>query len=661
MTQDPLNHRRHFSALVEYLDEFSERQRQLMATAYGAPSAFAVDIAQTWFADPEAFLAVVDKKIGSTQAWRLLEEMAFEHDLPVEVDWIAKRFRTRLADLGLLNAQRADNKVLEGYVPAVIAALLAPKLRGVRPSLPILLGRKSHAELLELARANDVSTSGSKLDVVMALSEHFALPETVDALMNRLPDPEWIAAAMMVLELGGICYWQEIFGYDLDTNIGEERKVVPLMRSHERDEERHIAETLVEIGILYRVEDEDSPYPMVAVPEELWTGLWRLGRGWLLEWTANTFYALSDQAMRKVVAVEPEDLQAALKLVIVEAEHQKLALDEDEPSAAMLAHFEAISDRAAAYWEPVLSIGLEMRVLDDDPHQNLLPGVEHRTLLDMNRAAFIRQALMEWCTGFAASKADEHLGVAIGLDDSWRERVLALLIEREEFVPLWMHYEGVPSNTTGAGCLRNIEDGVDEMLLMEMGLTNGFVWSIKLIWLDLLSMIEAERWYTIGALTEMFQLTACMAMFSQLIHLLEHPHFSFYLPLQRASFFTDAYHGEQFQSWVYDVLRNLFIPLGLAVLSEDEESVWIDSKNLRIESPTGWPDEQRIELLRELLDDDKLDFRIPSATRPGLRSVSNALEKPEKGVNLSEPIDVVRKQLKGKKVVRFDGHKAFFA
>ncbi len=84
-------------------------------------------------------------------------------------------------------------------------------------------------------------------------------------------------------------------------------------------------------------------------------------------------------------------------------------------------------------------------------------------------------------------------------------------------------------------------------------------------------------------------------------------------------------------------------------------------KPWRTGSPTGWPDAQRIELLKELLDDDKLDFRIPSAARAGLRSVASAIEPIDHGVDLSAPIATVRKQLKGKKVVRFDGHRAFYA
>lgn len=643
--------------LLEYLEGYTDRQRQIIASAYGVDGASARDIAQGWLSDTSNFLQVVEGKLGSSQAWRLLEEMAFEHDTPVEIEWMPKRARGKLTDLGLLKPKRGPDKLWEGTLPAAVAVLLAPKLNGTRPSLPILLGQESPERLRELAERHGLEESLPRVETILMLSERFLEAGSVERILELLPDPEWIAAALMIIELGGICYWQEIFGYDLEETPSAERKVVPLMRSQERSEEQNIARALLDLGVIFRTEEEGSEFPLVAVPEELWGGLWELGRGWLMEWTSTAYYNLEEQGARRAGDEEHADLQAMFKWMILEGDRQALFVEKGEPSEELCAHFSQIGGHDDAFWSTVARLGLEMRVLSDHTGQ-LTYGAEYQALLDLPRGPFVRQALFEWCTGFAAGGADEHLGRSIGLDESWRERMFEILVERHEFVPLWMQFEGVPSQTTGAGVLRAAESGSDELLLMEMGFVVGFVWTLKLVWLDLLSMLESERWYPLTAITELFQMIACLGLFSQLIHLLEHPHLSLYLPVQRASFFTDAFHTAQFRSWTEEVLIHLFIPLGIAALSEDGEMVWLDTRHLRIQSPPGWPDDERVEILKELFGQDELDFRIPNG-RAGLRQVAPDVAIVEGKISLDAPIEALRQSLHGHEVKRFDGRHVF--
>lgn len=667
MTQEPLQHRRYFTELVAHLDQFGERQREQIARVFGVASVHSASIARRWFDDPEAFVSTVESKIGSKQAFGFLLDLAAEHDLPMEVEWIAPRFRKKMTDMGLLSTQRSEDGELLGVVPGAIAAMLADRLEGMRPSLPVMLGRYSQEELVALAQRYDVPVQGTRIDMVMTLSEFFARPEAVELMMERLPDPEWIAAAMMILELGGTCFWPEIFGYDLDASLDDDQKVVPFMRVHERNEERAIAETLLNLGILYRLEAEQvgAPYPMVAVPEEIWKGLWKLGRGWLAEWMANSFQMLEEQGARRLQAVVLDDLQAAMKLLALETEREALPLTEAYlPSQAMYARLGALfePERPDGFVDTVWNLAMNLSILVPAQRADaVILNTEQAYLLDIARPAFVRHVLSEWCAGIVGGLVDRNLGQAIGLDDLWREMAIRALIEERDLVPMWMFSQGVPSGTTGAGNLRDVDSGMQDMLLFEMDLTNSFVWTIKLLWLDLLSLLEAERWYPIAGMVEMFQYTACMALFSHLQEILNDPKLSWvYLPVQRTSFFTDPYHTEQFEIWVRDLIAHLFAPLGLAALSDDGESVWLDTRLMRIESPWDWPDEERIGLLREIFNDDAFEFRLPSAAGPGLRALGNAREITAGSVRLSEPMDVLREVLRGKRIKRFDGVSVYF-
>lgn len=666
MSQEPLQHRRYFKTLVEHLDQFGERQRDKIAQVFGASASDAASIARCWFDNPERFAEVMESKLASKQALHYLYELAIEHDIPMDIEWIAPRLRKKMTDLGLVHAYRMEDGELMGVVPGAIAAMLAPRLAGMRPSLPVMLGRYSQEQVTALAKAYDVPVQGTRIEMVMALSEYFARPEAVEMMMERLPDPEWIAAAMMILELGGTCFWPEIFGYDLDATLDEDRKVVPFMRANERNEEREIAETLLELGILYRVEAEqiDAPYAMVAVPEELWKGLWKLGRGWLAEWMANSYQVLTEHGARRPQTVVLDDIQASMKMFVLETEREALTVDATYlPTPQTHERIQKLCDpaRPPSYVDTVWSLAMSLGVLAPDDDGKIVAHDEHKEVLDLARPAFVRHILSEWCAGMVGALIDMNLGLAVGLDDSWRRLAIEALIEDNEVVPLWMFGEGVPSGTTGAGNLRDVENGTHAMITFEMDMTNSFVWTIKLLWLDLLSLLEAERWYPIAGMVELFQFTACLSLFSHLQEILENPNISWcYLPLQRTSFFTDPYHAEQFEIWVRDLIEHLFSPLGLAAISEDGESVWLDTRLMRIESPWDWPDEDRLKLLREIFQDETFEFRLPSAAGTGLRAIGNAREGIKDGVRLSESIDTLRSLLKGKKIKRFDGVNVFF-
>ncbi|MFB6372725.1 MAG: hypothetical protein ABEN55_06350, partial [Bradymonadaceae bacterium] len=106
-------------------------------------------------------------------------------------------------------------------VPGALAALVAPRLTDTRPSFAILLGKEDDQRVRQLAREYELSEEGSKVEVVLRLMDFMTQPDTIEDLLARVANPDWLGVAMMILELGGICYWQEVFGFEIDDETGE--------------------------------------------------------------------------------------------------------------------------------------------------------------------------------------------------------------------------------------------------------------------------------------------------------------------------------------------------------------------------------------------------------------------------------------------------------
>ncbi len=642
----------YFDALLEHLDAFDGSDRERLAELYSASSAAPVDIAHQWCKRPDEFIEVVEREVGDTDAWRVIDLLAQEHDLPVELNWVGRKEHKELIRLGLMKpAPRRVGKRDLNWIPGAVAAILAPRLSGTRPTVPVLVGSQPREAIDAIAAEHGISTDGSRVEVVLRIAEAFADPEFVDTIVTRLPHPDWIGGAMMTLELGGICYWREIFGQELE-DAPNEGNVVPLMRSEERHEQREIAACLLELGIVYRVEEEGADLPLVAVPEELWLGLWTLGQGWLLDWTSLSFTDLEDVAIRQSRDEIGWDAQAVCKWLICEAQAENLWLDDGEISVPSLDRLDDVAAGLEIDWDAVLGLADDLHLFKN------AGGVYHMTehageLLDLSRQAFVREVLSGWAVGIIGSAADPHLPLAVGLDEQWREHLVELFDAQHEGLSPWMEYEGIEHMETGAGCLREIMEGDEEFMLLELGLTNTFMCISKVHWLDLLSLLETDTWYSVTGLRELLQMVTSYGLFSQIGHIVQDPQSNYYFPVQRPSFLTLPNHTDAFGDWLLDVITALLEPLGLAELSEDGERVWLDTRRLRIPTPPEWPDQPRVHLVREVLGEPELDFAMPDFQGPSLHSVPE--HDDEDLVSVDLPLTALLQACEGREIVGFDG------
>jgi hypothetical protein len=651
MTQPLHGHTSHFASLLEHLGAFEQTRREQLAELYGASSAEPVDIALQWCRHPEAFASVVKQQIGDSAAWSVLEQLAQEHDLPVDVDWVDARSQKALAELGLLKASSKRRSAGSDWVPGAVAAILAPLLSGTRPTIPILLGRRSQAQVEAIAEQWGIPTDNSKIETILRISEAFAQPEFIDHVLDRLPHPDWIAGAMMTLELGGICYWREVFGHEVEDGSTEDN-VVPLMRSDERDEQRLMADRLLDLGVLYKIEDDTADFSLVALPEELWFGLWSVGQSWLYDWTSLTFSDLEDVAVRQSRESREWDVQKVFKWLVCEARAERLDAFDGALTEDSLSELDRKTPRLDIDWQPVIDMAFDLEVLEMRG-ADVVASSKVFDMLDLPRAVFVREILGVWVLGVVGTATDEAMGEAIGLDDEWVEHLVAILQEYGEGLAPWMLTEGVPHVETGAGCLREVEEDDEELMLLELGLTNTCLCLTKIHWLDLLSLLETDEWYSVQGLSDLLQMSASHAIFSQLGHIIQDPHSNYYFPVQRPSLLSLPIHAEAFESWVRDIVDGLLGPLGVAELSADGERLWLDTRNLRVASPPEWPEEPRMQLVREVLADPEFDFVLPEGNGASLHTVPEFDDQDVVPIDL--PMDALDRACHEREVVEFDG------
>lgn len=641
-----------FEGLVEHFAAIPDARLEMICQEWGLEDAHPEALARCWCRRPDDVLESLQSvsKRGRTA----LLDLVYDHDMEVDISWLGQGVRRELADLGILihggvHLPGEDT----ASVPGAIAAIVAPMLDRVRPSLPILFGRQDFEQLEVMANAWDVSTEGSRVELTIRCADQMYRPEALDDIIDRLGSPDWLGAAMVVLEFGGLCFWQEVFGFGADDDDGEDN-VVPLMRQQERQEEERIAERLQELGVLVRFQEPGSDWASVAVPEVLWGGIWALGRRWLLQWLDQSYRALEDQAVGRSRPRDQATLQTVGTWLVCRTQSGRLAVDEEgEPDQESLDDLEALCNTATPKWRNHLELLMELSVLRRDHTGWVLPGPESSKLLDLPASEFKRNVMYEWTSGFVGRTADRHLPEAIGLDDSWRTSASELLRAQHEFIPVWMEHEGVAPQQTGAGCLREEHDNPPEHISTELGLLNGYVWGMKLLWLDLLSMLPDGRWYPRGLLVELMQMSASVSLFSQVGFLLENPGAWYYLPVQRTSYLTGPVHTEAFENWIDDLVEGLLQPLGAARVEPDDDLVEIQTEVLRVESPPGWPEEQRTMLLQELFGDDLDSFEIPSGGRRDLQAVSQPAEPVDGKLDLSLPLSELVDALKDREITGF--------
>lgn len=641
-----------FRDLVNHFARFDKAERGELARLYRAanpePETLALELCRA----PEVLIDALPGALRSARTRSLLEDVVLEHDLAVRVEWADKLAVRALSRIGVL--ARVDDSALARQVsaPGVIAAILSSQIKGVRPSLYMLLGRESEDRVASIASRYGVA-SGPLIAMILELTEHFRSDEMIDSMLSNVAEPDWLGGALMATELGGMCYWQEVFGTGIASEdaAGEQgAKILPLMRDVDRRSESSIADTLCDMGLIFKLDEVGVEHPMLAVPEELWHNLWSLGRTWLIDWVSFSFDGVIDGMLKRPLEQEVDGLQRRLKWLCCEAQNGRLKLPMDEPNVAPLIDVSALPMDACLGG---MAMGIELGVLAPEGDDRLVVDPSRVSVLDEPRAAFARQSLLSWCMGGFGQGADRWLAQAIGLDDPWRLQVLDSMLELlDGHVPAWLLHEGIDSQLTGMGYLRTLDTSTPELLTLEVGMVNSYICGAKLLWIDLLSMLEDGRWYSVAALDELMQLVAALTLFNHLAHVLEHPGMSHYLPVQRASFLTDPHHVSAFGGWVRAIFEEVFAPLGVARV--DGDRVWLSTKWMRIPSPEGLEVELREAALREIFGDDELVFSAASHVSP-LRAVRAAPVPGAGALSLDESVEFLLEQTLGKQIKTYDG------
>ncbi len=651
----------HFDALVAHLDTFAPHQRRALAARCDADSETSEAIARRWCVAPETLRDSVRACMTSAHLRTLIEDLVLDHDLPVGVAWAGRKSLRQLVDLGLLPPDAGRGEERAAQLPGVVAAILAPLVSGVRPSLPILLGRMEHEGVTHLADLYGIP-AGPHMLLILEIIDYFLTPGIGEAILAELPEPDWLGGALMAIELGGMCYWQEVFGAELDDPLtphdDDGGKVVPLMREVDRRQERDIAQTLMELGVVFRLEGDDLEYPMLAVPEELWHAIWSIGRNWLMDWVANSFATLEEGAIKRPFDFPRDDtLLERLKWLGCEVAQREISVPLPEAEAEHLASISALTTRQC---RQAVSLGVEIGVFEHDRRGVLSTDAEQLATLDAPHQSFARRMLRKWTMGLIGSSSERFVSQAIGLDEQWRGQVLGMELELlDDRLPAWLFHEGVDSQVTGAGYLRSLEVSTPQLLTFELGMVGSYLCCLKILWLDILSLLDDRRWYSLGAIQELLQLSAGLTLFSHLAHVLEHPSLTHYLPVQRASFLTDPVHTSAFDRWAEAIIHEVLEPLGVAHL--DEELVWLDTRPMRIANPLGMFDEQRVVVIREILNDPEFAFTIPNGSGNGLRSITTIPDPEEGAIALEAPMASILDAVDGRRIVRYDGSQIFTA
>ncbi len=636
---------------TEHFASFTEAQRKAMADLYKAKTPKAEDLVAAVLADPERVRTVARREIKGGMGWRIVEQVTVEHDLGCLLDWGPAKARKALTRLGLAKIEMAEGQPV-AVMPGPMAAIFAGETSGVRGSMALLLGRASAERVAELAEIWGVSTAGSKEEQILDLIDRFVEPSFIDELLETLPTPDWLGDALMVMELGGVSYWQQIYSYDVDGGSDGDAKVVPLMRNEDREGQRSVAELLMKMGVLFRVPPEDDQPAMLTVPEELWMGVWQVGVDWMLDWTAQASMGLRDQALGRRNGVPPAGLQPVIKWLLAEAAQGRLRWQEEgisEESVEVLS--EVVRDGEAdlvRWWQ----LGAEGRLIGLEPDGGVKPG-ERLGLLEKSRGEFARELLLGWCLGSFGGMADQAMGVALGLDQTFLKRALRVYQREGHEFPLWFLSPGLESGMTGGGWLREEGTGTDGEVVFESQILGAFVMQVKLTFLDIVSLLEPGRYYPVRALSEVLQSIGGLISFLQLRVVLENQPPAIYLPFQRTSFLMDPTNLLRFEEWVEELADEVLIPLGVAAWDEKRESLWLETGNLRVPTPEGLPAEHRGQFLGEIFDEE-VPFEVPEERPAGLREVAPVVDSTAREVSLQVPLAAVLEATADREILEFD-------
>lgn len=640
---DVYRENKYFQHFVAQLETYSDLQLRGLRKIYGFKGMLPEQLAEEICVSPQRVVEVVERELATSESWSLLQDLVYDHDIVLPLERGMKRAAKELEKFGLIIIED-DVVMLNG----LMAAILAPLMSGTPTSTMVLLGITPIERLRSMARWWNV-TAESHMALILSLGERMGDVGVILHIVDRLPDVEYLGPAMLAVELGGVCFWQEVFGFDEE----EDRKVVPLMRRDDRAIEKEMADVLQDAGVIFRV--HEGSQSMLVVPEEYWPDLWQIGCTWLMDWVTEALEGLGFQGARRTEEMRFPDFQSTLKWLMCEFENAP-AYWNGGPSPESLSHCVEVGQHDPEYWAGQLRLASEVGSLLVQNNQ-VTSNPAFESVVDLPRQVFIRQMVHDWVMGYLGAETEHRVGQALGLDDVWRLEVLKLLRSKNEFVPVWMHSEGIESGMTGSGFLKDSLETTPEVLHEEFMLLHETMWSMRMLWLDLLSMLNSDYWYPLEQITELFQMTACLEVFSRVEKALGGIEMPLYIPIQRSSLLMEPVHTEDFGLWVEDLFSKLFQPLGVAVLSQDKKHVMFDTSVLRIPTPAGLLDTDRVEMLRLILQNPELEFRIQASPELRLHRVPSG--KDAMSIDLDVPLQTVRAWLKGRRIRKFDGKRLY--
>jgi hypothetical protein len=658
-----------FEQMVTHFESVADDTRHQIAQDWQADGHAPEDLADAWMRRPDELAEHVVEAATQAGCRPALSDLVFEHSLPLEPTWLDPQTRIPIANLGLL----PDITAQETFVfPDGLAAALSKHLQGRRPSLAVLLGRASEQRIDNLLDVYDLDTDGSWLRRASRIIDTLSAPDALDLILDHLPSEDWLGPALMVLELGGTCYWREVFGVEAEGQQGGDN-VVALMGADQRDREREIADRLIDLGLIVKLDEREQPWPMIAVPEELWPAIWQKGRRWVGDWLHVTHQNLTGAASEGAPDSDPPSFQSVAKWLACETVAQPLGTEDGQPDELARQRLDAhASEGLSDVWPRVWDLALESSVLSIDEDRQVDLGRDADSLLNSPSRDLSRGFLYEWCSGYLGGTADRNLNQALGVDETWRQHAAEMMRGRQQFRPLWFNNEGVDKENTGAGCLRNLNDNEQlELVLQEIELLTTTVWRAKLLWLDLLTLLPDERWYHESLLADLLRMCAAMSMHARIGQLAHDPRAFFYIPAQRPSLLNSPLHLDEFDLWTADILDHLLEPLGLVHVgthpmsspntsdSPDdsdrdraaERSVWFDTPIPIIDSPASWAEEDRRQLL-EFIFGEEINWRDNRNERGGHLSAVKPFSDDSQGerVDLSADLQHLLDRADGRKI-----------
>ena len=667
----------HFQELERHFEAFTDREREALAERFGAPAASARALAAQLIVAPERLHEALDQAPLSARSEELLEALLVEHGVQVTIH-AAQASRSALDELrraglivwapdALKRARRATIKLL---FPSALAIALAPRYGASRPSFALLSGGLSDAEVAALAERHQVA-AGARLVMLIELAERYVEDHFLDGVLAQLDDQEQIGPAITALELGGMCYWQDVFGFGegerLEEEFEGEAKVLPLIRDDALRSQQQMADLLLSLGVVFRFSLPESPWPMLAVPEELWMPLWTLARDWVLGWIEHTYGALRESALGQLEgdleALSPRLFRQRLRWLCAELAAHPTGCRTPKLIERLNAQRPELDE---AQIVALLEGAAELKMVRRRAKIEQLTA-EAGELLARPAGELARRLLAAWCEGRGPRYAEEHVGRAFGLDETWRVMThKALRLEghpNSPPIPPWMMSAGVDHELTGMGYLRDLDDLQDSALLLsEFALTQSVLTASRLIWLDLLSTLIEGQSYATSTIAELLQFSAALSLFQHLAHLFERPQLSQYIPLQRPDYLTLPIHIDGFNDWSDSILERVLAPLGLARVDRGRR-VSFRPRLLRVEGIEEIPNELRAQLIHDTLGYDSFPIGEIAARKQalGLRVLSTLRDIPPaepsrhgEACSLDEPFAALRARLKGHRIERYD-------